>query len=577
MTKTILILAANPKDKSRLRLDQEVREIHNGLERSKKRDEFILKQIWAVRRTDLRRTMLDLKPSIVHFCGHGSEKDGIAFEDDNGQTEFVSTDALSRFFELFADTVECVILNACYSEAQAVAIAEHIPNVIGMQKAIGDTAAIEFAVAFYDALGAGEPVEFAYKLACNAIQQLPGVPEHLTPILKININKPAPEGNKPKETRRNTLELKQRDAAYNPVLGIDLTSGQLLFLLGIAFTIYISLQLVGIYYYPPLRSVLPTATIFLGFAGLSFNYFAAKKMINAGRNRQEYALKELSERIRWRIEEKELLSPNAVRSLAYAIEKKYKSTLLTDKLICEAIRQAALDVEELYEGKELTSQIEVLNSILLKIDAESIPLLSVSETVDRLSAFSISQIFNIVIIFAILIYVSLSQFSQNNILKMVLFASISSLLLILYVWFFITITRARMFWDNAPPGEIHNKSSDPQKENVSIFDLFLSSTMSRQKWASVFWFILTSIMETLGSILFQSPFLERHNRRVDYETELNRQLGQLKREIVIKKIKGHSVSKVDTERLKGIYQRLWVVTGNEQYKENELAFLDKIL
>jgi hypothetical protein len=184
MVKKILILAANPKDTPRLRLDQEVREIESGLSRSQQRDNFILKQIWATRPKDVRRAMLDFKPNIVHFCGHGGGKDGIAFEDDNGDTKLVSADALSGFFELFADTVECILLNACYSEIQAEAIKKHIKYVVGMKKGIGDSAAIEFAVAFYDAIGAGESLEFAYKLGCNAIQWT-GLPEHLTPILKL--------------------------------------------------------------------------------------------------------------------------------------------------------------------------------------------------------------------------------------------------------------------------------------------------------------------------------------------------------------------------------------------------------
>lgn len=36
-----------------------------------------------------------------------------------------------------------------------------------MNKAIGDTAAIKFATGFYNAVSAGESVEFAYKLGCN--------------------------------------------------------------------------------------------------------------------------------------------------------------------------------------------------------------------------------------------------------------------------------------------------------------------------------------------------------------------------------------------------------------------------
>lgn len=183
MSKTILILVANPKNTSPLRLDQEVREISNGLERAQKRDEFTLKQKLAARPVDVRRAMLDYKPNIVHFCGHGSGEEGIAFEDENGEAKLVSTDAIAGLFELFADRVECVVLNACYSEAQASAIATHIPYVVGMRSTIGDVTAIEFAVAFYDALGAGESVEFAYRLACNAIQWA-GLPEDVTPVLK---------------------------------------------------------------------------------------------------------------------------------------------------------------------------------------------------------------------------------------------------------------------------------------------------------------------------------------------------------------------------------------------------------
>jgi hypothetical protein len=66
----------------------------------------------------------------------------------------------------------------------AQAIVQHIDYVVGMKKAVGDSAAIEFSTAFYDALGAGESIEFAFALGCNAIQ-LAGVAEHLTPQLLV--------------------------------------------------------------------------------------------------------------------------------------------------------------------------------------------------------------------------------------------------------------------------------------------------------------------------------------------------------------------------------------------------------
>ncbi|MFL9455885.1 pentapeptide repeat-containing protein [Tolypothrix bouteillei VB521301_2] len=180
--KIILILAANPKTTMSLRLDEEVREIDAGLQRAKKRNYFDLKQRWAVRVQDVYQALLEFKPQIVHFSGHGTD-DGLVLEDETGNVQLVDTVALAGLFELFANHIECVILNACYSQVQAEAIARHIPYVIGMKKEVGDLAAIKFATGFYSTLGNGESVEFAYKLGCSVIQ-LDGIAEHLTPVLK---------------------------------------------------------------------------------------------------------------------------------------------------------------------------------------------------------------------------------------------------------------------------------------------------------------------------------------------------------------------------------------------------------
>jgi hypothetical protein len=187
MPQTILILSANPKGTTPLCLDEEVREIDAGLQRAKNRAQFVLEQKWAVRPRDIQRAMLDLNPSIIHFSGHGTGDEGLVFEDETGGAKLVDSEALAELFKLFASQIECVVLNGCYSEVQANAIAQHVNYVIGMSKEIGDRAAIEFAVGFYDALGAGKPVEFAHKFGCAAIR-LAGIPEQLTPILKKKPN-----------------------------------------------------------------------------------------------------------------------------------------------------------------------------------------------------------------------------------------------------------------------------------------------------------------------------------------------------------------------------------------------------
>jgi WD40 repeat protein len=162
--KKILILSSNPKDTPILDLDREIRDIEEGLRRSKNRDNFTIDTRGAVRAQDLIRAMLDIDPDIVHFCGHGTGERGIVLEDDQGNMVLASTEALLELCRIFADRVECVLLNACYSEEQADAIVEHINYAIGMNRAVRDDAAIAFSVGFYDALGAGKSIEKAFEI-----------------------------------------------------------------------------------------------------------------------------------------------------------------------------------------------------------------------------------------------------------------------------------------------------------------------------------------------------------------------------------------------------------------------------
>lgn len=207
--KKILILSANPTNTDSLRLDEEVREIQAGLERSKSRDQFEIVTKWAVRPEDLRRSLLDHEPQIVHFSGHGVGDQGLALENDTGKAQIVSTKSLANLFSLFK--VECVLLNACYSEVQAEAIYQYINCVVGMNQAIGDRAAINFAIGFYDALGAGRSYEDAYKFGCSAID-LETIPESSTPVLKS------------KNTLKDSLAIPQQEQIKNTQvkLGISL-------------------------------------------------------------------------------------------------------------------------------------------------------------------------------------------------------------------------------------------------------------------------------------------------------------------------------------------------------------------
>ncbi|NJK41325.1 MAG: CHAT domain-containing protein [Acaryochloridaceae cyanobacterium SU_2_1] len=185
---TILFLASNPDGLRQV--GQELREIKEGLRRSQFRDQFTLNPCLDVRTRDIQRALLDALPQIVHFAGNGTGEAGLMFEDEAGNPKLVDGAALAGLFALFAEDIRCVVLNGCYSEVQARAIAQHIEYVVGMQQEISAQAAIAFAVGFYDALGAGRDVESAFKLGCSAIR-MEGIEEHLTPVLlkKPSVNK----------------------------------------------------------------------------------------------------------------------------------------------------------------------------------------------------------------------------------------------------------------------------------------------------------------------------------------------------------------------------------------------------
>ena len=157
----ILFLAADPTDASRLRLGEELREIQEKLQLARSRERFELHQRMSVRPADISQALLDTQPQIVHFSGHGTASGELCFENASGEIHPIAPGALAALFEQFADQVDCVVLNACFSEIQARAISQHIRYVISMSEAFGDRAAIAFAIGFYQAVGAGRTIEDA--------------------------------------------------------------------------------------------------------------------------------------------------------------------------------------------------------------------------------------------------------------------------------------------------------------------------------------------------------------------------------------------------------------------------------
>jgi len=207
----VLFLAANPVGVDRLALDEEARAIQVELERCGHRDRFEFTSRWAAQPIDLLRELRKLKPTVVHFSGHGSwtaslqraghqaprrdvasapslhqgeQRNGLYFQGADGRARSVSAATLKDTFGAAGVSVGLVVLNACYSEAEADALLAHVDCVVGVNGPIRDEAARSFAIGFYRALGERESIVAAYQQGGAAIS-LEGLQDAGRPQLKV--------------------------------------------------------------------------------------------------------------------------------------------------------------------------------------------------------------------------------------------------------------------------------------------------------------------------------------------------------------------------------------------------------
>jgi hypothetical protein len=179
----ILFLAANPLGaRYNFRIEEQVREIEEKIQRGIDRDSFELTPHLAVRLSDLQNALLNYKPHIVHFTGYGRNLKGIVLENDLGEPVEVNKRALTELFKVIKDQVRVVVLNACYAEAQAKALSEVIDVTIGMSDKISRQAAIIFAAYFYQAIAYGRSIQESFDLARIQLD-LANVQGAKTPVL----------------------------------------------------------------------------------------------------------------------------------------------------------------------------------------------------------------------------------------------------------------------------------------------------------------------------------------------------------------------------------------------------------
>lgn len=184
----ILFVTANPSDTATLRLDEEIRLLTSRVRRGRYRELFEIHIAPALRATDLPTVLLEHRPDIVHFSGHGSKEGELYFvEDRDLTTQPVSAEALRRVFESFQDSIKCVVLNACFSAIQAEAIASSIPFVVGMSREVTDAVAIAFAAGFYEAISFGKNLVESVALGRAQMALSESIPADSTSIPRLYV------------------------------------------------------------------------------------------------------------------------------------------------------------------------------------------------------------------------------------------------------------------------------------------------------------------------------------------------------------------------------------------------------
>lgn len=182
--KLIIFCSATPSDLRTLDTRGEffslLKMLADDLQASLAHKDYYILPIFHSKIEDFKRVMLNFKPEIVHFAGHGSRFDGLYFEDEHGEAKPIPIEALGDFFGLASQKPHCVVLNACYAETQAQSIKQQgVSYVLGYSEKIPDVQAKAFSRGFYTAYFTGRSIDEAVEIGRNGIETEYGNPDLL--------------------------------------------------------------------------------------------------------------------------------------------------------------------------------------------------------------------------------------------------------------------------------------------------------------------------------------------------------------------------------------------------------------
>ncbi len=165
----LLLLRANPVDSIHmLPIDGELKQIKNAL--AHRQGEYMMRDEGALEIHEFGKYLLETNPHLLHFSGHGTTRGSLVWETSAGTKTFVQPERIVPMLVDYKPTLQCVILNACYSVGLANLLKSNGIVSVGMASSVTDLTAAHFARALYQALAHGETLARAFDLARDEIK-----------------------------------------------------------------------------------------------------------------------------------------------------------------------------------------------------------------------------------------------------------------------------------------------------------------------------------------------------------------------------------------------------------------------
>jgi hypothetical protein len=158
----LLLTESNPLGTPQITTSRELQAIVDTIKPTRLRDLFTSHYLLDLNRDGLIRTISEVRPTMLHFAGHG-DTDGITVSDGNGGIKVLGQDDLAAILDGYE--LDVLFLNACYSAKAHAGLVKTARVFVGSPRAMKNSVAVNFASGFYGALAEGLRVEEAWRRA----------------------------------------------------------------------------------------------------------------------------------------------------------------------------------------------------------------------------------------------------------------------------------------------------------------------------------------------------------------------------------------------------------------------------